>query len=112
MNPFSAAELTAMANEQLSTLGTANGLGEAVTIRRGINTLASQNVRVARPAAPRTATVEGGRAMRQSVLLVGSISLDVAVGDRFNDQHGTLYEVVFVRPNRQVDTVAECEAVQ
>lgn len=112
MNAFSATELGTMAAEQSSTLGTASGIGEAITIRRGNSTLSSQNVRIARPQTPRNSSVEGGRSMRQSVLLVGDTSLDVAVDDRFNDQNGTLYEVVFVRPNRQIDTVAECEAVQ
>ena len=112
MNAFSATELGAMAAEQLSTLGTASGIGENITIRRGASTLSSQNVRISRPQSPRNTSGDGGRAMRQSVLITGGTELDIAVADRFNDQHGVLYEVVFVRPNRQIDTVAEAEAVQ
>lgn len=112
MNPFSSAELAAMATEQSSTLGTASGIGESITIRRGASTLSSQNVRIARPQSPRNTSTDGGRSMRQNILVTGGTALDIAVADRFNDQHGVLYEVVFVRPNRQIDTVAEAEAVE
>lgn len=101
-----------MAATQAATLGTASGIGEDIVLRRGGNTLASQVARVSKAATARTTIASNGRETRQAVLLTGGTSFDVEVQDRFNDQHGILYEVVFVRANRQIDTVAECEAVQ
>lgn len=109
---ISTTQLAQMSFSSNGYTGTASGIGEAIVIRRGAATLASQNVRLTRPQSPRTVAVEGGRSMRQNILVTGGTSLDIAVGDRFNDQNGTLYEVVFVRPNRQIDTVAEAEAIQ
>lgn len=108
----STTQIAQMRAQSLGYTGIASNIGEAIIIRRGTSTLASQNARVSKPSSAQNSSVDGGREMRQSVLLTGGVALDVAVGDRFNDQHGTLYEVVFVRPNRQIDTVAECKAAQ
>jgi hypothetical protein len=55
---------------------------------------------------------QGAEQPEQAVLVVGATDLDIQSGDRFNDEHGVLYQVAYVRPNRQVQTVAEAEAVQ
>lgn len=83
-----------------------------ITIRRGSSTLEPQAVRIARQGA--TAAVKDGESsqeVRGRVVVLGSTLFDVQPGDRFNDANGTLYQVVFVRPNRRVAVIAEAEAV-
>lgn len=83
----------------------------SVAIRRAGSTLTAQTVRVAKM--PTLARAAGGEVeqAQQSVVVLGTTSLDIQPGDRFN-AGGVLYEVVAVRPNRRAGTVAEATAVQ
>ena len=45
-------------------------------------------------------------------VVLGGAGLDIEPGDRFNDEAGTLYEVVLVRPNRLVGVMAEVRQVE
>lgn len=85
---------------------------QSITIRRGNNTLPAQWVRLTNPSGARS--VQGGAAQQEeaSVTVVGPTALDIQAEDRFNDEDGTLYQVFFVHPNRDVQTVAEARAKQ
>lgn len=84
----------------------------SITIRRGDTTLAPQTVRIARTGPGSTSlggnvTQEG----RGKALALGGIDFDVQPGDRFNAGN-LLYQVVFVRPNRDAAVVAEIELIE
>jgi len=84
-----------------------------ITIRRGSTTLAAQTARIARQGSVAgVKDSEGGQTVRGRVVVLGSTTFDVQPGDRFNDANGTLYQVVFVRPNRRAAVIAEAEAVE
>lgn len=83
-----------------------------ITIRRGGSTLAAQTVRLARQGgAALVKQADGSQEVRGRVVVLGEPSFEVQPGDRFNDDHGTLFQVTFVRPNRRAAVVAEAEAV-
>ncbi len=85
----------------------------AIVIRRGATTLASQNVRLAGAGTgPRQAQGARTEESQGQVLVLGSTTLDIQVGDRFNDADGMLYRVILVRPNRRVGTVAEATVAE
>lgn len=86
---------------------------ETIAIRRGAATLAAQTVRIARQGGNAT-RADGGNTEQfsQRVVVMGTTGLDIAIGDRFNDGRGQLYEVDFVRPSRRVMTVAEARMIQ
>lgn len=84
----------------------------AITIRRGSSTLDEQTVRIARTGGGREQDSAGAQQAVGSVVVVGDEDFDVAVGDRFNDGAGVLYQVTFVRPNRTVGVVAEARQVE
>lgn len=81
-----------------------------ITIRRRGATLAAQTVRIARlaKAARRQA---GAEEVAADVLVAGNADLDIQVDDRFTD-NGLLYQVLFVRPNRQAGTQAEAKVIE
>ena len=84
-----------------------------IAIRRGNETLPYQSVRIARQGGGGIEQdSEAGQEARGRVVVMGAVSLDIAPGDRFNDDNGALYTVTFVRPNRRVMTVAEAEEVE
>jgi hypothetical protein len=86
---------------------------EAITLRRGANTLGAQAVRVARLGGQgREADSPGAQQSVGRVVVVGSTTLDIQPGDRFNDENGVLYEVVVVRPNRGAAVIAEAKMVE
>jgi hypothetical protein len=80
----------------------------SLAFRRGGSTLAAQTVRVEAKGQPSGAMFVNGTLVqrRGGCVLVGSITLDVEVEDRFTYQ-GELYRVNFVDPNRQICTQAE-----
>lgn len=87
--------------------------GESIVIRRGDSTLSAQTVRIARLGSQGRA--QEGQATQQSegrVVVLGSTTLDIQPGDRFNDANGALYQVVLVRPNRTAAVVAEATLVE
>lgn len=84
-----------------------------IVIRRGSTTLTAQTVRIARQGSVAgVKDSESGQTVRGRVVVLGSTSFDVQPGDRFNDANGTLYQVLFVRPNRRAAVIAEAEAVE
>ena len=84
-----------------------------ITIRRGSTTLAPQPVRIARLGGQAlTIDTLGGKEFRARVVVVGSTTLDIRPDDRFNDENGHLYRVIFVRPNRRAAVIAEAEMVE
>lgn len=93
--------------ERARTLA-ARAFGESVVLRRGATALAAQNCQIMNI---------NGRSRRsdESTLAVatpelhGSSQMDVAEGDRFT-LDGTVYEVIFVRPERITQTIADIEA--
>lgn len=108
VHPQLAEALTAL---EATALGSSAEFGQSITIRRLDTTLAAQSVRLTVPSGAgmvQSAAAEQGEA---SVMVVGRTDLDIAKGDRFNHD-GTLYQVDFVRPGRQVHTVAYARAVQ
>ncbi len=83
-----------------------------VAIRRGDTTLPPQPVRIARMgAAAQQKNTTGAQESRQRVLVLGSPTFNVAVGDRFNTST-ELYQVTFIRPNRLAAVIAEAEAIE
>ena len=97
---------------QVDTLFVSNGTDAvSIAMRRDGSTLASQTVRLVMPGAggevdDRAASVSTGR-----VLVQGSADLDIEVGDRFNHD-GALFEVTYIRPNRQHETLADAQVVR
>ena len=85
----------------------------SITIRRGVSELSAQTVRIERAGA--TGLKRRGDGTMQStgrIAVLGTTSLDIQIGDRFNEANGVLYEVSFVRPNRLACVQAEAEAVE
>jgi len=83
----------------------------SIVITRSGETLDAQTVRIARIARGRTFQSGQGREQRADVVVLGDVNFDVQVNDNFTDD-GTLYKIVFVRPNRDSAVVAEATAVQ
>jgi len=83
----------------------------SVVIRRGETTLAAQTVRIARVGRGYRFISGQGREDRANVLAMGDTTFDVKVDDRFTHE-GTVYQVIFVRPNRDAAITAEAVAVQ
>jgi hypothetical protein len=83
----------------------------SIVITRGGEAQPAQDVRIARIARGRTFQSGQGREQRADVIVMGSVDFDVEVNDDFTDE-GTLYKVVFVRPNKDFAVTAEAIAVQ
>jgi hypothetical protein len=83
----------------------------SIVITRADETLDAQTVRIARIARGRTFQSGQGREQRADIVVLGDVNFDVQVNDNFTDD-GTLYKIVFVRPNRDSAVVAEATAVQ
>jgi hypothetical protein len=83
----------------------------SLAIRRGESSLLAQSVRIARLSGGGQRQSLGGKESRAGVVVLGAVSLDIQVGDRFT-YGGILYRVNFIRPNRTAATMAECEAVE
>lgn len=82
----------------------------SITIRRGGSTLVAQSVRIAGNGSGRVN--DNGEASQSvgTVVVLGSRSLDIQVGDRFTSG-GQLYEVEFVRTNRLIGIMAQARMV-
>ncbi len=74
---------------------------------------AAQTVRIVRGGGGRSshATNTNTGEMTAGVLIVGAATMVVQIGDRFNIG-SELYQIDWVRPNRQVRTVAEATVVK
>lgn len=95
------AELLAMRNDR----------AVSIVITRAGAQLAAQTVRIARIARGRAFLSGQGREQRADTIAMGDVDFDVQVNDDFTHQ-GTLYKVMFIRPNKDFMVVAECQAVQ
>lgn len=82
-----------------------------VQFRRGDTVLDEQECRVEAVGRGARLQSDAAREARAAVVIFGATDLDVAVDDRFTEA-GVLYRVVFVAPNRDVDTQAEAVAVE
>lgn len=82
-----------------------------IIIRRGEITLSAQTVRIARIRNSNFQRGEASKESRGGIVVCGDPDLDIALGDRFTVE-GSLYRVLFVRPNRDQGTQAEVELVQ
>lgn len=109
---LTAAEIAALKNE-INTMIAGNPA--IIVIRRdGSADLAAQTVRVERGRGG-----GGGNQGRDSmgmqtagrVIVLGTTALDIQAGDRFTTG-GSLYRVIFVRPNQQIAIQAEAEMIQ
>lgn len=86
---------------------------ESIVIRRSDEPLAAQSVRIERlGGSGLEKDSAGAQEVRGRVIVLGSTTFDVQVGDRFNDSNGILYQVAFVRPNQIAGVMAEAEAVE
>lgn len=83
----------------------------SIVITRAGSPLAAQTVRIARVARGRTQQSGQGREQRADVVVLGDVNFDVEVNDDFTSE-GTLYKIIFIRPNKDFAVVAEAEAVQ
>jgi hypothetical protein len=79
---------------------------QSLVIRRGTATLPAQTVRVERKGNATLIRQDGSESYIASVTVLGDTTLDIQADDRFT-LNGQLYEVKFVRPNRQVCVQAE-----
>jgi len=82
-----------------------------VEFRRGDTVLEAQDVRIEATGRGSRLQSDAAREARTAVVVFGDSELDVAVDDRFTEA-GVLYRVVFIAPNRDVDTQAEAVAVE
>jgi hypothetical protein len=82
-----------------------------VEFRRGETVLEAQECRIEAVGRGSRLQSDAAREARTAVVVFGACDLDVAVEDRFTES-GVLYRVVFIAPNRDVDTQAEAVAVE
>jgi hypothetical protein len=82
-----------------------------VEFRRGDAVLEAQECRIEATGRGSRLQSDAAREARTAVVVFGASDLDVAVDDRFTEA-GVLYRVVFIAPNRDVDTQAEAVAVE
>jgi len=82
----------------------------SIAIRRGGSTLAGQSVRIAGNGSGRVNDTDGASQSVGTVVVLGSRTLDIQVGDRFTSG-GQLYEVEFVRTNRMIGIMAQARMV-
>lgn len=83
----------------------------SIAIRRAGSTLAVQKVRIAGNGSGRVNDSDGATQAVGTVVVLGSRTLDIQVGDRFTSG-GQLYEVEFVRTNRMIGIMAQARMVQ
>lgn len=111
------AYLTANALASLRVIATeARATDEhSITIWRQDGTeVAAQTVRIVMRGRRAGGEVNGGtgREAQGSVVVLGPVGLDIQNDDEFNDGDGRLYRVVFVYPNRTVQTKADVVMVE
>jgi hypothetical protein len=82
-----------------------------VEFRRADAVLDPQDVRIEATGRGSRLQSDAAREARTAVVVFGDTDLDVAVDDRFTVA-GVLYRIVFIAPNRDVDTQAEAVAVE
>lgn len=86
---------------------------EEITIRRNGSPIEAQTVRIEKTTAFGSAVRSlNGEEYRATVIVLGDIDLDIQVQDKFNDQNGILFMVIFVNPNHEACTLAEAAAVE
>lgn len=84
-----------------------------ISIRRGDITLGPQPVRIAGTAGQgQEKDGDTSQEARGRVVVLGSTTLDIEPGDRFNDDQNIRYVVIYVRPNRSAAVIAEAEATE
>jgi hypothetical protein len=86
----------------------------SIALRRGSTTLAAQSFRFALTggATRNVATTRPAQGASESTAqgtLVGAITADVQIGDRFTSG-GVVWRVIYVRPDRRAATLCDVEA--
>ena len=112
---FTSGELAAITAEFARSIGTASGVGAAVTLYRLTGTvegtLTPQDARVI-AALPGNETAQGAtRGTTANVFLMMAPGANVAKDDRFYWENQA-YIVTGVRPNRQIRTWADAQVIQ
>ncbi len=82
-----------------------------IELRRGETVLEPQEMRIEAVGRGSRLQSDAAREAQTAVVVFGAMDLDIAVGDRFT-QDSVLYQVVFIAPNRDIDTQAEAVAVE
>jgi hypothetical protein len=83
-----------------------------IELRRGSTVIAAQEARIeAVFQRGYRMQSEAARESRQAVIVFGDMSMDVQIDDRFT-LDDVIYRIVFVDPNRDIDTQAEAVAVE
>jgi hypothetical protein len=82
-----------------------------VVFRRGETTLDEQDVRIEAVGRGGRVQSDAAREARDAVVVFGATDLDVVLEDRFTVD-GVLYRIVFIAPNRDVDTQAVAVAIE
>ena len=107
---LSTLERDQMRADVLDITGAGSGLSVSITLLRGTQTIAAQNVRLYGLGAG-TRTGDGTESAQTSIRVVGSPSLNIRARDRFfyDSVH---YEVEAVLPQRQIATTAQVRSLQ
>lgn len=92
-----------------ANLGDDSNIGMDIAIvRRGVaEPLEAQAVRIVVRQESQSVDTGTAQGQKADVLIVGDTDLDIQAGDEFYDAENNRYKVVFVRPNRTFNTVAE-----
>lgn len=107
---LSTLERDQMRADTLDITGSPSGLSVAITLLRGPQTIAAQNVRLYGAGAGTRAT-DGTESAQVSIRVVGAPSLNIRARDRF--LHDSVsYEVVAVLPQKQIATTAIVRSLQ
>lgn len=82
----------------------------SVVIRRGATTLPAQSVRLSSSSGSRVGS-NGLSEAQAGGIVQGAPTLDIQTDDRFT-ANGVVYRVVFVRPFRTHETIADVEVIE
>lgn len=107
---LSTRERDQMRADVLDITGAGSGLSVAITLLRGAQTIAAQNVRLYGTSSG-TRSGDGTESAQTAIRVVGSPSLNIRARDRFLYDNVS-YEVVAVLPQKQVATTAEVRSLQ
>jgi len=104
-------DATDFAQMQANLLEIIGDHSDSITLRRGETTIAAQSVRIERTSGTgRLKNSEFSKERQGSIVVVGAITLDIKIDDRFTVSN-QLFRVTFVRSNEQIGTQAEAELV-
>jgi hypothetical protein len=101
-----------LAQMQADVLEVISDHEQSIVIDRGGVILPAQDVRIERRgSAVKHMVGQQTEEVRASIIVVGGVTLDIQVGDRFNAL-GSVFEVTLLPPNAQIGKMAIAEIVQ